>query len=46
MLKKLAKKLSKLSIVLARYEVIKVCIVANTMKHIFNVGVSRHSKSK
>ena len=41
MLKKLAKKLFKLTIVLASEEVIKVCIVTNTMKPRPNVGVSK-----
>ena len=41
MLKKLAKKLSKFVIVLASYEVIRIFIVANTMKLGSNVGVSK-----
>ena len=41
MLKKLVKKLTKLTIVLTSYEVIKVCIVENTMKLRSNVGVSK-----
>ena len=40
-LKKLTKKLSKLILILASWEVIKVCIVANIMKLRSNVGVSK-----
>ena len=39
MLKKIAKKFFKLTIVLASYEVINVCNVTNTMKLKSNVGV-------